>query len=128
MARLQDCILDLSAPRVHQTRFDRDACIAHFGPAQGETCWRELAPKRLDEVVATALNARLATDWPAIRERIARVTLGAPRMLEVLRAAGAPTTAAELGWPMGLLDRALGNARMMRDRYTFLDFAGDLAR
>jgi glycerol-1-phosphate dehydrogenase [NAD(P)+] len=127
MARLQDRILALPSPRLRPTAIDREACIAHFGPSQGEACWRELEPKRIDETQTAEINARLEREWPAMRERIARTTLGAPRMLEVLRAAGAPTTPADLGWPAGLLERALGYARMMRNRYTFLDFAGDLA-
>lgn len=126
MARLQDRVLTLPAPRLRPTAIDRESCIAHFGPAQGEACWRELEPKRLDAAQTAEVNARLERDWPAMCERIARVTLGAPRMLEVLRTAGAPTTPADLGWPTGLLEQALGYARMMRNRYTFLDFAGDL--
>lgn len=127
MARLQDHVLCLEALRLRPTAIDREACIAHFGPAQGDACWREVEPKRLDAAQTAEINARLEREWTAMRERIARVTLGARRMLEVLLAAGAPTTPAELGWPLGLLEQALLNARMMRDRYTFLDFAGDLA-
>jgi glycerol-1-phosphate dehydrogenase [NAD(P)+] len=126
MARLQERALELPAPRLHATRLDRDACIAHFGQAQGDACWRELEPKCLDAAQADAINTRLATQWPAIRERIAKTMLGSQRMQGVLAAAGAPTTSADLGWPTGLLPAALANARMMRNRYTFLDFAGDL--
>jgi glycerol-1-phosphate dehydrogenase [NAD(P)+] len=126
MARLQERILELPAPRLQATRADRDTCIAHFGPAQGEACWRELEPKRLDTIGANAVNARLASQWPAIRERIASTMVGSARMLDILRIAGAPTTPEDLAWPPGLMLAALANARMMRNRYTFLDFAADL--
>lgn len=126
MARLQERTLELPAPRLHATHLDRATCIAHFGQAQGDACWGELSPKRLDAQQADAINARLATQWPEIRERIAKTMVGSQRIQGVLAAAGAPTAPADLGWPPGLLPAALANARMMRNRYTFLDFAGDL--
>ncbi|MBV8760510.1 MAG: iron-containing alcohol dehydrogenase [Deltaproteobacteria bacterium] len=127
MARLQDRILTLDAPRLHPTRITRDQVLAHFGPSQGETCWQELEQKLITPALADDINTRLAARWPQIRDRIARITLGEVRMAAALRAAAAPSTPEELGWPPALVDRASGHARMMRNRYTFLDFAGDLA-
>ena len=128
MAELQDRILGLAAaPVLRPTAIDRDAVVAHFGPLQGDACWRELEQKLLDRDATDAVNARLARDWDAIRDRIAGVTLGAPRMIEILAAAGAPTTGAALGWPAQLFASALGHARELRDRYTFLDLAADMA-
>jgi glycerol-1-phosphate dehydrogenase [NAD(P)+] len=54
------------------------------------------------------------------------VTLGAPRIEAILRAAGAPTTPAEIGWSDELFTAALAHARAIRDRYTFLDLVADL--
>jgi glycerol-1-phosphate dehydrogenase [NAD(P)+] len=128
MARLQDRILAQGAPPVlRATAVDRDDVVHHFGPARGEACWQELAPKRLDQRRADELNARLAAGWDGLRARLQAVTLGAARMTAVLAAAGAPTTPADLGWPEPLFDDALVHAREIRNRYTFLDFAADLA-
>jgi glycerol-1-phosphate dehydrogenase [NAD(P)+] len=128
MARLQDGLLASDAPpRLGETPVAHADVIRRFGIERGEACWREFAPKRLDRERAEALNARLAARWPAIRTRIAAVTLGSARMRDVLLAAGAPITPAEIGWPEPLFDDAFGHAREIRDRYTFLDFAGDLA-
>ncbi len=128
MARLQDRILERSAPpRLQPTAIDHADVIRHFGPVLGESCWREFAPKRLDSVRCDELNARLATRWDAIRSRITSITVGSARLLEVLNAAGAPTEPHQLGWPQPLLDQAMQQAREIRNRYTFLDFAGDLA-
>ena len=73
------------------------------------------------------LNARLATGWDALRARIQGVTLGHAQMTEVLAAAGAPLAPGDLGWSPALFGDALAHAREIRNRYTFLDFAADLA-
>jgi glycerol-1-phosphate dehydrogenase [NAD(P)+] len=128
MARLQDRILERAAPPVlRPTAVERTDVLRHFGPALGEICWREFEPKRLDRQRADELNARLVTHWDAIRATIASITVGSARLLEVLNAAGAPTEPHQLGWPQPLLDQAMQQAREIRNRYTFLDFAGDLA-
>jgi len=128
MARLQDQILAQEAPPVLQpTAITHDDVVRHFGPERGEACWREFAPKRLDQQRADELNARLAAGWDTMRTRIQAVTLGSARMTAVLAAAGAPLTPADLGWPQPLFDAALAHAREIRNRYTFLDFAADTA-
>jgi hypothetical protein len=48
-------------------------------------------------------------------------------MTEVLAAAKAPIAPRDLGWPDAQLDEALAHAREIRNRYTFLDFALDMA-
>ena len=129
MARLQEAIVARdTAPRLAATAVHHADVIRHFGAERGEACWREFAPKRLDRERAEELNARLAAAWPAMRVRLAAVALPSARIREVLVAAGAPTSPAEIGWPPALFDAAFGHAREIRDRYTFLDFAGDLAR
>ena len=126
MARLQDAMLALDAPPVLRPgTLDRAAIVAHFGPAIGEACWEEALPKRLDAARAEELTAQLATGWGAMRDAIARVTLGAARTAEVLAAAGAPVAPGELGWPAPLWEHARRHARELRDRYTFLDLAAD---
>ncbi|HEY0194973.1 MAG TPA: iron-containing alcohol dehydrogenase [Kofleriaceae bacterium] len=128
VARLQDAILARDAPpQLRPTAIDRADVIAHFGPIIGDACWRELAPKRLDPATAAALNARLANHWDALRARLTAVTLGAPAMSAILAAAGAATTPAELSWPPSLFAAATRHAREIRNRYTILDLAGDLA-
>ncbi len=128
MAELQDRVLAREAPPVlRPTAVGRDDLVRRYGPERGEACWRELSGKVLDRARAGELNARLAARWGEIRDRIRGVTLGAARLREVLEAAGAPCSPAELGWPESLLGEALAHARELRDRYTFLDLAADLA-
>jgi glycerol-1-phosphate dehydrogenase [NAD(P)+] len=128
MARLQDRILALDTPPIlHPTTVERDDLIRHFGRERGEACWTELLPKRLDRTATDALNARLALHWDAMRARLRAVALGSARMTAALSAAGAPIAPADLGWPQALFDDAIAHAREIRNRYTFLDLAADLA-
>ncbi|HWU86112.1 MAG TPA: iron-containing alcohol dehydrogenase, partial [Kofleriaceae bacterium] len=91
MARLQDRILAAAAPPVlRPTTAGRDDVLRHFGPVRGEACWRELSGKHFDRARTDELNARLAARWDDMRARLARVTVGADRLTELLRAAGAP--------------------------------------
>ncbi len=126
MARIQETLLGLAGPPVVQaTRATEEELAARFGADLGARCWRELQPKRLGAAAAEALNARLQAEWPAVRRRAAAVTLPAAGLEGVLRRAGAPLTAGDLGWSPRFYAQAVRHAREIRDRYTFLDLAAD---
>lgn len=124
MARLQEWMLDC-VPRVSPTSVDAADIARHFGPETGAACVRELAGKMLDSRAADALNARIAERWDGIREAIAAVLRPAAALERVLAAAGAPTSATALGWPPEFYREAVMRARQIRNRFTFLDLAGD---
>ena len=128
MAALQDQLLARDVPPVlRPATVTRAQVAAHFGPQQGDACWHELAQKLLDREATDAVNDRLARTWDRIRARIAGITLGARRLTEVLAAVGAPISPADLGWPEAFFASAVRHARELRNRYTFLDLAADLA-
>jgi glycerol-1-phosphate dehydrogenase [NAD(P)+] len=128
MAQLQDRWLSRAEPPVvRPAHLERADLIAHLGPERGEAAWSELDRKRMDPARAAAATARLAQTWGAIRARIASVVVGAPRLVEVLAAAGAPTEPAALGWPAELWASALAHAHEIRDRYGFLDLEAHAA-
>ncbi|MBK9036912.1 MAG: iron-containing alcohol dehydrogenase [Myxococcales bacterium] len=128
MAELQGAMLARDAPpTIYPSAVTEADVVAHFGPAVGAACWRELAPKLLDRAGADAANARLAQTWASVHDRLAAVALGPERLRAVLEAAGAPVTPAALGWSAGLYADARRHARAIRDRYTFLDLAADAA-
>jgi glycerol-1-phosphate dehydrogenase [NAD(P)+] len=124
MARLQERMLEL-VPRIAPTQVDAVDISAHFGPETGAACIKELAAKMLDARAADALNARIAARWGEVREAIATVLRPVAVLERALAAAGAPTSAAELGWPAAFYRDAVLRARQIRNRFTFLDLAGD---
>ncbi len=127
MAELQESILRRDRLHLRPTTIDRAEVLAHFGERLGEGCWRELEPKVLDAARAEQLDAQLAREWDAIRARISSVAVPAAKLRDMLLEAGVPTTPRDLGWSNGLFSQAKTYARAIRDRYTFLDVAGDMA-
>ncbi len=124
MARLQTMVLTgHKAPRLRPVGITRASVLSHFGPERGEAVWRDVSTKQID---VEAANARLASDWPAIRARLSAIVQPPERLAAILTAAGAPTSPAQLGYPDVLFAEAFTHARELRDRYTFLDFAMDL--
>jgi glycerol-1-phosphate dehydrogenase [NAD(P)+] len=125
MARLQDRILSGGAPRVKPTAVGEKDVIAHFGPELGPACWAEFAKKRLSADSADAMNERLQSNWESINTRIFKAARPAGEVGNVLLRAGAFTTPEELGWPRDFYKESVRHAREIRNRYTFLDLAGD---
>jgi glycerol-1-phosphate dehydrogenase [NAD(P)+] len=126
MAELQEFLLWRATPPVlRPTAIGREQLLRHYGPERGEACWRELSEKHFDRARTDDLNARLAARWDSMRTRIEAVTLGAARHRAILGDAEAPRSASDLGWSDALLAEALGHARELRNRYTFLDLVGD---
>jgi len=104
---------------------DEAALVQHFGRDLGRSCWREFRKKRVDQGAAIQLNQRLAEGWDEIRARIAAIHRPPERLAETLERAGAPTTPEALGWPRDFYREAVRHARLIRNRYTFLDLAAD---
>lgn len=126
MARLQETVLRQNRPPVLKpSTTAREDLIRELGPKLGESCWKEFKPKKLSREKAELLNARLEKDWDTLRTRLEGVTISSERLASVLMTAGAPTRPQDLGWPETLYQRALAQARWIRNRYTFLDFSAD---
>jgi glycerol-1-phosphate dehydrogenase [NAD(P)+] len=125
MAELQHRLMDGPPPCVAPTRAQQQDLVAHFGEALGTACWREFSRKLLDKQAAEDLNAELAQRWDAIRERIRPVLRPVEQLRRVLRRAGAPDTPEALHLPRAFYRAAVRHAREIRNRYTFLDLAGD---
>ena len=88
-------------------------------------CFSEARKKALDAQGAASFNAKLAESWPDLRSEL-RAFLLPPKVMEsALRAAGGPTTAAELGLPVKIWRDAVKYARDIRNRWSFLDLADD---
>lgn len=123
MAALQQRMLDGGPPVLRASTITLDQLVASYGERTGSACWDEYSRKRLDAESAEALTARLAVAWDAIRARIASVSVGAARITAMLTALGAATVPTALGYSDDEMARAVRNAHVLRDRYTFLDLA-----
>ncbi len=126
MARLQQRMLASDAPpRIGATEIDQDDMIRRMGPKIAPQCLAEWQRKAFDAAGADALNARLEAIWPELREELQAFVIPAAEMEQLLRDAGGPTTAAELGVPQDLYREAIVHSREMRNRFSFLDLAAD---
>lgn len=128
MARLQHRMLALDAPpTLKPASLTLEQLVDHYGPQIGDGCWLECRSKLFTAGQAEALNARLASEWDAIRTRIARIALAPEMLTRVLESANAPTLPGDLDIPADLFADARRHAREIRNRYTFLDLEADVA-
>lgn len=126
MARLQQRFLGAGrAPRLSPTTITRGELIEHFGPEVGQACWSELEPKLVTPDNLERVNARLAERWDNIVADCQAVAVGVEQLHAALAGAGAPLTPVDLHLHDKFYDEAVQHARELRDRYTFLDLAGD---
>ena len=125
MCRIQERLLTEDMPRVKPNLLCEEDMLHHFGTELGAECWREFSQKMLDSTAADALNSRLQKDWNKIQERIVPVTHSVQTLRDALFQAGAPLTPEDLHWPGSFYLEAVGHAREIRNRYTFLDLAAD---
>jgi len=125
MARIQEAMLDGPAPVLRTTSIDLRGLQEHFGDEVGTACWHDFAPKRLDAARAAALTERAAEQWEALRRRAAAARISADRLASVMRRAGGPVSAADIGVDAATWAGAVRHARFLRDRFTFLDLADD---
>jgi glycerol-1-phosphate dehydrogenase [NAD(P)+] len=125
MATLQERMLAGPAPQLRPTAIRRDEVLAHFGAEVGAECWNELEGKRLTADAAQSLSERLAARWDEIGARVAAIARPAEALRQVLVRAGAPVSPSDIGVRAERYREAVLHARELRDRYTFLDLAGD---
>lgn len=126
MARLQERMLGkAAAPRLKASTVTADAMRAHFGDDVGTACWKEIAPKLLDDGRARALSEKLNSQWPDLRHELQEIIRPARDLKRALKAIGAPCSHADLGLTPVQFAAAVQHAREIRNRYTFLDLAAD---
>jgi glycerol-1-phosphate dehydrogenase [NAD(P)+] len=128
MARLQEAALAAGPPRFAPSTFDRDGLVRRFGDLIGESCWREVEGKRLTREAADAMSRRVADGWGALCDDLHAIMVPATKLAAVLQRVGGPATARDIGLAPGFYAEAVRNARLLRGRYTFLDFTDDAGR
>jgi glycerol-1-phosphate dehydrogenase [NAD(P)+] len=86
-------------------------------------CWHDYARKLERWHVNAAELHTLAERWPVLDAELDALLAPADRLVEALRAAGAPRRLSELGIDERRGRWALANCHLMRDRFTIADLA-----
>ena len=126
MARLQQAMIARDTPPIlHPTLINTADMVRRMGPQIAAQCEVEWRDKALDEAGADALNTRLTSLWPVLRQELSAFIIPVGEMESLLKSAGGPTTAKELNAPTDLYREAILHAREIRNRFSFLDLAAD---
>jgi len=128
MAQIQEAMLSGPPPRLNAVSTTRDDLLRRFGDEIGATCWDECSAKRLSDEEADALSGRIDRTWGDFGSRLARTMIPSATLADVMTRAGCPQTPGAIGLTAKFYRRAVRDARFLRDRYTFLDLAGDAGR
>jgi len=125
MAKIQQEMLAAGPPKLEPAPMTEADVLDRLGPEVGPSCWREFLPKRAIAQAAATLSQRASDAWSDLSRRIEAARIAADRLAAIMRKAGGPTTAADIGLSPAFYAGAVRNARFLRDRYTFLDLADD---
>jgi glycerol-1-phosphate dehydrogenase [NAD(P)+] len=104
---------------------ERKVRATHKTPGLDRAAVEQSREKYIDAGQLAARLELLRDRWPVLRDRLAAQLLPADQLREQLRAAGCPTTPAELGLSMDDFKATYIRARMIRSRYTILDLADE---
>jgi glycerol-1-phosphate dehydrogenase [NAD(P)+] len=125
MAGIQEKILSGNPPYVKPNSVKKKEVLAFFGAELGESCWSELLKKMPDAKAVDAFNSKIESCWKNIQGKILPKMSTAGKIEQILGRIGAPITCQDIHVPPAFYSKAVVHAREMRDRYTFLDLAGD---
>jgi len=126
LARLHKQLLALESwPEVSPTHISEAGFVLRYGAEIGRMMFAEAAKKSLDKPGAAAVNEKLSVIWPQLREELRVMMIDPDEMAEIIRSAGGPTTATELGLPRDIWRKAMKHGRDVRNRWSFLDLADD---
>jgi glycerol-1-phosphate dehydrogenase [NAD(P)+] len=102
---------------------EREVRATHTTPGLDQAALAQSREKYVDADQLAQRLTLLRERWPALHERIQRQLLTADQLRKQLRAAGCPTSPAELGLSLADLKATYVRGRMIRSRYTVLDLA-----
>ena len=118
------------AVELYPTWETREALIRSLFPAGplADAALAESRAKHLDPAALRDRLARLSSAWPELRDRVNRQLMHLPRMRAMLRAAGCPSSPAEIGLAPERAAASAIAAQMLRRRRTVLDLAYETGR
>jgi glycerol-1-phosphate dehydrogenase [NAD(P)+] len=125
MARIQEKVLAAGPPQLSPAIVSQSELQQRFGDDVGEACFREFTAKRMTDEAQVRLQRHLDAHWDEIRASVRRAMIPSERIREALQRARCAVTPADIGLAPEFYATAVRDARFLRDRYTFLDLAGD---
>jgi glycerol-1-phosphate dehydrogenase [NAD(P)+] len=126
MARLHKMLLDMPRwPTIKPSKISETDFVQRYGEDIGRMMFKEANKKTLDANAAAAMNEKLAAVWPELREELKPMMMEPDTIASIIRSAGGPTSATELGLPRDIWRKAMKHARDVRNRWSFLDLADD---
>jgi glycerol-1-phosphate dehydrogenase [NAD(P)+] len=126
LARLHKQLLALDkAPQIKPTEISETDFATRYGEDIGRMMYGEAKKKSFDLDGAAAFNRKLSEVWPQLREELKAMMMEPDEIASVIRSAGGPTTATEMGLPRNIWRDAMKHARDVRNRWSFLDLADD---
>jgi glycerol-1-phosphate dehydrogenase [NAD(P)+] len=125
-SRLQARILAMETLPPLQVRRIDDEAIRRLHGKSGDEMVKVAHAKAFDAEQTRAMNERLEREWPDLRSELLAVMLPLEKLLTAYVASGTATMAGGIGIEPCFYRRAVLNARDVRDRWSFLDLAGDL--
>jgi len=124
MARLQQQILaNDTPPRVQVMTIDLNDMQRRMGPTIAKECKVEWEKKAFTEASADLFNQKLEAIWPELKRELNAFILPVSDMAALLKAAGAPRSARDLGLPVDFYREAVCHNHEMRNRFSFVDIA-----
>ncbi|MBV6656917.1 MAG: iron-containing alcohol dehydrogenase [Devosiaceae bacterium] len=124
MARLQNAFLSSETPpQVSPTVIDEADMVRRMGPDIAKQCAEEWRKKAFTSETAAAFNRKMEDLWPTLRSELQGFTIPVDDMQAMLVAAGAPTTADDLGLDRAFYREAVRHNHEMRNRFSFVDIA-----
>jgi glycerol-1-phosphate dehydrogenase [NAD(P)+] len=125
MARLHKMLLGMPRwPTIKPAKISETDFVQRYGEDIGRMMFKEANKKTLDASAAAAMNEKLAAVWPE-REELKPMMMEPDTIASIIRSAGGPTSATELGLPRDIWRKAMKHARDVRNRWSFLDLADD---
>ena len=124
--RLQKMILaEPRPPRLRPASDPGEFLRREFGDEIGRDFAGQFAKKSLDENEIAEWNRRNEREWADFAAPMRAALSDPDDIARAMRAAGAKTSATELGFAPDFYREAVSRARFIRDRFTFLDIADD---
>jgi glycerol-1-phosphate dehydrogenase [NAD(P)+] len=126
MAMLHRKLLTMDSwPEVKPTKISEADFVTRYGSDIGRMMFGEATKKALNSKSANAINQRLQEVWQTLRHELAKMMIQPEEIARILRSAGGPASAQELGLPLHVWKAAIKHARDVRNRWSFLDLADD---